>query len=327
MEKSKENNQPDKSVSEETNPVLQNKESNISSDGKINKKYKDSLFIDLFSDKQSIIDLYNAIEGTSYTYDTEIEVITLEGVVYRNKINDLCFTIDNKFIILVEHQSTINENMPLRFLIYVAREYEKILDSKKVYSRKRIEIPTPEFIVLYNGKDKFPKRKTLQLSDAFKVQQDNPTLNLMVEVINIKYDENIEFVNKCKMLKDYSYFICLINDYIKKGLKREEALKKAAEQCIKENILADYLKNNMSEVFNMLMTEWDFEQELEVSREEAKEEGIREGIQKGIQKGIQNLITTCQKLGISYDITLQKVIEKYSLEETQAKDLMNNYWK
>lgn len=173
---------------------------------KPNKKYKDSFFVSLFSNKHDIIDLYNAIKETNYAPNTPIDIITLEGVAYKNRVNDLCFTIEDKFIILTEHQSTMNENMPLRFLLYVAREYEKILlsNNDNLYKKKLIKIPTPEFIVLYNGRSTFPKKKTLQLSDAFIVQQENPVLDLKTEVINIKYDENIEILQKCKTLKNYS---------------------------------------------------------------------------------------------------------------------------
>lgn len=306
MEKSKENKKSNKSVTQ----------NNKSSGNKINKRYKDSFFINLFSDKQSIIDLYNAIKGTNYTYNTPIDVITLEGIAYRNRINDLCFTIDDKFIILVEHQSTINENMPLRFLIYVAREYEKILDNHNIYKKALIKIPTPEFIVLYNGRDKFPSKKTLQLSDAFKIPQDNPVLNLKTEVININYNENTELVNRCEKLKGYSYLIYLINSYLNDGYGLEKSINKAADKCINEGVLADYLRKNMSEVFNMLTTEWDFEEELKVSKQEAREKGLKEG-----------LITTCQDLGLSYDNTLKKLMDKYSLKETNAKELMDKYWK
>ena len=100
---------------------------------KVNKKYKDSVFIKLFSNKKEIIELYNAIKDTNYDIEkTEIEIITLEKVLFMERNNDLCFTIDNKLVVLIEHQSTINNNMPLRFLLYIAREYEKLLDTDNI---------------------------------------------------------------------------------------------------------------------------------------------------------------------------------------------------
>ncbi len=136
-----------------------------------NRNYKDSIFVKLFSNKKEILELYNAIKGTNYDLETtEINIITLEDVLFMERNNDLCFTIDDKLVMLIEHQNSINKNMPLRFLLYIAREYEKILDNENVYKSKLIEIPKPEFIVLYNGQSKYEKRCKLYLSDAFKVQ-------------------------------------------------------------------------------------------------------------------------------------------------------------
>lgn len=293
----------------------------MKNESKPNKKYKDSLFTRLFSDKQSIIELYNAVKGTSYPLDAPVDIITLEDVFYMNKKNDLCFTIDNKFVILVEHQSTINQNMPLRFLIYVAREYEKLIDSKSIYKELLMKIPTPEFIVLYNG-EKEVKEPVLQLSDAFAVQQEEAALNLKVQVLNIKYDSNIELVKKCEKLKGYSYVVYLIEKYKKENNTLQEAIQKAIAQCLQEGILTDFLQSNASEVFNMLFTEFDIDEAKEVW----KEEGIEMGQKAGRQEGIAALISACNELGISYDKTLQKVMEKYKLSEKEAKEKMQEHW-
>ena len=149
-----------------------------------NREYKDSVFTRLFSNTENLIELYNAIEGTNYGEDTEIEINTLEDVLFMDRINDISFTINGKFVILVEHQTTVNQNMPLRFLMYVARLYEKITDNRSVYKEKLIKIPTPEFIVLYNGKDDIPEEQIMKLSDAF-IEKDDIKLELKVKVINI----------------------------------------------------------------------------------------------------------------------------------------------
>lgn len=85
----------------------------------VNNKYKDSVFTLLFKDKYKLIELYNAIEETNYTDNTDIEINTLEDVLFMNRVNDISFIIDGKFVVLIEHQSTINKNMPLRFLMYI----------------------------------------------------------------------------------------------------------------------------------------------------------------------------------------------------------------
>ena len=135
-----------------------------------NRKYKDTLFAKLFSTAERLIELYNAIAGTSYGMDTPIVLNTLVGVFFNKMKNDVSFVIDGKFVVLVEHQSTINTNMPLRFLLYIARLYEKILDMSAMYREKLLKIPTLELIVLYNGTKPFPPEQTLRLSDAFIAQ-------------------------------------------------------------------------------------------------------------------------------------------------------------
>jgi len=106
-----------------------------------NKKYRDSVFTLLFSEKQKLIELYNAIEGTNYPDDVDLEITTLEDVLYMNRKNDISFTIGGKYVVLLEHQSSINLNMPLRFLIYIARVYEKLIDNKAIYKERMIKIP------------------------------------------------------------------------------------------------------------------------------------------------------------------------------------------
>ncbi|MDR0852606.1 MAG: Rpn family recombination-promoting nuclease/putative transposase [Clostridiales Family XIII bacterium] len=134
----------------------------------VNREYRNSVFVDFFSNKERLIETYNAIEGKNYPADTEVEINTLEKVLFINKINDISFILDGKIVVLIEHQSTISENLPLRLLIYISAIYEIIIQKYSIYRRKRIELPRPEFIVLYNGRDEYPDTNTLRLSDAFK---------------------------------------------------------------------------------------------------------------------------------------------------------------
>ena len=300
----------------------------------INRNYKDSVFIKLFSNKKEIIKLYNTIKGTKYSVNkTDIDIITLENVLYMERNNDLCFTIDDKFVVLIEHQSSINENMPLRFLLYIAREYEKLLDTDNIYKRKLIKVPTPEFIVLYNGESNYPENKKLYLSDAFKVKE-NSKLELVVDVININYDKNTNIINKSKTLKEYSYFIHLVRKYIneyKDKIQKEELIKtsieKAIKDCIEQNILKQFLKLNSSEVVNMLYTEFNIEKAQEIWTKEAfedglekgLEQGIEQGIEQGLEQGIQFQIKSLNKFGICKEDIIKEIKESYKLTDEQVK--------
>ena len=134
----------------------------------VNRKHKDSVFSVLFSTPENLRELYSAIEGIDIPQDAVVEINTLSDVLFMGQINDISFTIDDRIVVLIEHQSTINNNIPLRLLMYIARIYEKIIDKKNIYHSKLVKIPAPEFIVLYNGKDPFPDYQELKLSTAYK---------------------------------------------------------------------------------------------------------------------------------------------------------------
>ena len=249
----------------------------------VNKRYKDSVFSTLFSSPDALRELYSAIEGITLPPDISIDINTLSDILYMGQINDISFTIDNRLVVLLEHQSTINPNMPLRLLLYIAHIYEKIIDRKKMYQTSLEKIPTPEFIVLYNGKKTYPDRKTLRLSDAFKDAASlkgvnlPQSLELVVQVYNINSGHNIELLEKSGTLSGYSFFIEKIREF-EKTMPREEAMQSAIKYCIDNNILKSFLETQGSEVLNMLLTEWNIEEAKEVWWEEGREEGREEGI-------------------------------------------------
>jgi len=174
----------------------------------VNVKYKNSVFSLLFGNPEALRELYSAIEGVVLPPDTPIDINTLTGALYMDQINDLSFTVGNLLVVIMEHQSTINPNMPLRLLMYIAYIYEKIINRKLLYRTKLEKIPTPEFIVLYNGKEPYPDRSTLKLSDAFKdacgllgvKNPAPPPLELVVQVYNINSGHNAEILEKSRTL-------------------------------------------------------------------------------------------------------------------------------
>ena len=228
--------------------------------------------------------LYSAIEGIDVPKDAIVDINTLSDVLFMKQINDLSFTINDRIVVLIEHQSTINENVPLRLLMYIARVYEKIIDRDKLYQRKLEKIPTPEFIVLYNGKDECPDYQELKLSTAFKdiagLKQPCGTelpLELLVQVYNINHGRNPEIQKKCETLESYSLFIAKIKE-LSEYLPLDEAVKSAVKYCIEHDILREFLREHASEVINMLCDELTTEEIAEIRAREAREEGRVEGI-------------------------------------------------
>jgi len=201
--------------------------------------------------------LYSAIEGVTIPPDTPIDINTLTDILYKDQINDVSFIIDNRLVVLVEHQSSINDNIPLRLLMYIARLYEKIVNRKKLYQVKLEKIPKPEFIVLYNGKYKYPDHKELRLSNAFKdieclkmTDTNKIPLELIVQVYNVNHGHNSEILKKCETLDSYSVFVNKIREYQKKENSLEKGVRNAINYCIKKNILKEYLEAHGEEALN-----------------------------------------------------------------------------
>jgi hypothetical protein len=258
---------------------LQRKSKDISH--KVKRNHKASLFTSLFSDPDILRELYSAIEGITIPPDIPVVINTLSGVLYPTQENDVSFLIDNRLVVLIEHQSTINENLPLRLLEYVEHIYEKTVVMEKKYQKNMIKIPRPEFIVLYNGIDDYPDYSELKLSDMFMdveglklTGNEKIPLELIVQVYNINHGHNPELFKKCKTLDNYSFFIDKIREYMEKEKKLEKAVNLAVKYCIKKNILKKYLQENSSEVLNMIFGEYDREMDIAVNRREALEEGM-----------------------------------------------------
>ena len=182
-------------------------------------------------------------------------------------------------MVLAEHQSTINENMPIRLLLYAARVYEQILSSDNLYRRRLVKLPAPEFVVLYNGEEPFPREKLYRLSDAYLAQPGENTLELKARVININAEQDSPVLRRSATLAGYSSFVQAVRTYQEAGLPLNEAIQKSIHQCIDQGILREFLEKNGSEVRNMVLTEWDENEARRVAAEEAREE-TREKIMK-----------------------------------------------
>ncbi len=248
---------------------------------KNNRNYKDSVFTDLFySDvnaRNNLLSLYNALYGTFYTDPEIIQKLRLEDILFKNFKNDIAFLVGNRHFILGEHQSTLNPNMPLRFLMYIGREYESLITAEERYRKKLIYVPTPQFITFYNGEDDAPAETSMKLSDAYIQKDSRFSLELDVRVININTAKMHPLLEQCNVLKEYSLFI----DTARKYKNEPDGLKKTVIECTNQGILTDYLNRKGKEVINMLLAEYDYEMDMRVQREEAKEE-LREEVIKEV---------------------------------------------
>lgn len=242
----------------------------------VNRNYKDTVFRMLFSDRKNLLSLYNAMNQKHYTDPEDLEIVTLENAIYMGMKNDLAFIIDTN-LYLYEHQSTYNPNMPLRDLFYISNEYQKLLDKKSLYSSSLQKIPAPNFIELYNGTDTLSDFSEHRLSSAFENLSGEPKLELIVTVLNINEGHNALLMEHCQTLKEYSQYVAKVRKYAA-GMPLDQAVEYAVDECIKENILADFLRKNRAEVISMSIFEYDKEEEEKKLRKAEYEAGIQKGV-------------------------------------------------
>lgn len=279
----------------------------------INRQYKDRLFKLIFREKEDLLELYNAINGTRYDNPEEIEVNILEDVVYMGMKNDISFLIKD-ILNLYEHQSTFSPNLPLRGLLYFADLYKKVIGNRQdIYSSKLIKLPYPQFIVFYNGTKEEPERQTLRLSDAFAEcgNAETAAIQCQAVVLNINLGYNSDILQNCKKLGEYAQFIACIRKYLDDGLHISEAIDVAVDECIERGILEKLLRDNREEVRSVLLTEYDEEAHIRSEREIALQEGEEIGWSRGVKEGeeigelrMTQLIQSLIGAGRSKDIEL-----------------------
>jgi hypothetical protein len=258
---------------------------------KPNRKYKSGVFEMLCDNNpEKAVEMFNALTGANYPPDTPVEFVTLKNPLFMSRVNDLAFVIDGRVVVLIEHQSTLNENMPLRLLIYIGRIYEMFVGGgEEVYRKSRISLPVPEFMVLYNGKDECPDESTMRLSEAFgEIPPEfngRIPLELEVQVYNINEGRNTERLSKCENLSGYAHLIEKTRKFEESGIELSEALALSVRECIEEGVLTDFLKRHGSEVINMFTEEWNMDKALEVRFKEGEARGEAKGVAKGVAIG------------------------------------------
>ena len=271
------------------------------------RNYKDTLFRMIFREPEELLKLYNAVNGTDYQDPNELEIVTLENAIYMNMKNDLAFIVDCRMS-LYEHQGSVNPNMPLRDLFYVAKEYQGMVSRKSLYSSRLVKLPTPYFVVFYNGLAEQPERKEMKLSDSYITPVDDPALELKVIQLNIGLGHNQALMEKCPLLAQYARYVERVQRYAT-DMSLEEAVERAVDECIHEGILADFLLKNRTEAIAVSIFEYDEEKELALFRAAEREEGREEGIQQGLLLGLCAFINSLKKFCSDPDEIYANVIE------------------
>ena len=244
----------------------------------VNRTYKSTLFIMLFQDKNNLLELYNAVSGKHYTDPEVLEINTLENAIYMTVKNDVSFLIDGR-LSLYEHQSTYNPNLPLRFLIYIAKLYSRMTRNANLYGTKVIRIPPPEFLIFYNGKEELPDRTVLSLSDMYEKKDPHAGLELSAVMLNISGEHNQKLKEACRTLREYSIYTDKVRKYVGE-LELADAVERAIRECIAEGVLKDFLEKHRAEAKEMSIFEYDQEKHIRQEREEAWADGHSAGVEE-----------------------------------------------
>ena len=256
---------------------------------KIKEDHKDRLFRLVFGReeyKAATLSLYNAITGSDYTDPEELEINTIEDAVYLNMHNDVSFIIAET-LNLYEHQSSFSPNIPMRMLLYVSQLYSKMLEvnpnmSNRMHTHSKVMFPAPKFYVFFNGVEKEPEERVLEITDCF-MDQSNSDLKLSVKMFNINYGSNKNLMEKCSPLSDYSKFIHDVRKYKIEGKDAKEAVAQAIE-LLPHGLVKSILIAHKAEATEMYLTEYDHEQTLQGTYEVGVEDGMAKGMAEANRK-------------------------------------------
>ena len=281
---------------------------------KVAKNHKDLLLRAIFKEKEDFLSLYNALNGTNYTDAEKLEITTLENAVYMSVQNDVSFVFLSE-LYMIEHQSTVNPNMPLRNLTYISNVLSKITAKEDIYGSKQIKLPTPRFIVLYNGTKQTEEKTVLKLSDAYEKKMVEPELELITTVLNINEGYNEKLKSACKLLRDYMTLITKIREK-QKTMDLQQATYQAIAECIREDVLKDFLMKHRAEVIAMMLYDFDMEKHIESEKAYEYERG-REDMEKDMEK---TLVSRWWKKGKN----IEEIVEDLGKPEQYVKTLLGN---
>ncbi len=289
---------------------------------KAKRTYKDGVFRTLFNDEEKLLELYNALSGNNYPKDTKIKIITLDGTIFGDLKNDLAFLIDDRLIVLAEHQATDNPNMPLRMFCYLAREYEKLAFSRGIYSTRQILIPAPELYVFYNGEKDLPVEEELKLSDAYRGKCGKIMVEAVIRRINVNYEKGAEILKQCQWLNEYSQFIYLIRKQWHETGDLKASIEESIQYCMRQGLLTEFLKKNGGDVVSFLFEELSREECEAIREEDGFARGMEAGLKEGEKRGIQALILDNLEEKVSEERILEKLQRRFHLDETTARNCL-----
>ena len=276
------------------------------------RNYKDRIFRMVFREKKALLALYNAMNETDYENEDDLKVTTLESALYLEMKNDVSFVLYDE-LLLYEHQSTKNPNLPLRNLFYVSDVYSELTKDLFLYGSVPVQIPEPKVVVFYNGLENMQEREVLKLSSLYAKKAEHISLELETLVLNVNVGYNKILMERCRQLSDYAQFVSEVRKRLSKKIPLSEAVNEAVEDCIQRGILAEFLSKNRAEVIKVSIYEYDEEKVKRMFKEECMKLGMEQGKQLGIEQGKQ--------IGIEQGIEQARVIFRLYISGKSEEDI------
>lgn len=288
------------------------------------REYKDTVFVDLFfhceDARHNFASLFGALckfLGMDFNFGVEDLVpISLENSLHDGRRTDVLYNIKDSLLTFIEHQSTVNPNMPLRDLEYAVEVLKKLTSQRAKYASSPLELKDVIFLNLYNGKEKVKDVYDTYLSNLVKLKiNKDVSLELKVTNININAGHNESLMKACPLLREYSLFVAEARKQTE--LDKQKGFDIAVDNCIKQGILSKYLEENRRGVMGLFLGEFNMDTALEVAREESYYAGREEGIEKGRHEGILAAARNFLNLGVS----IEDVIKATGLPRAELENL------
>lgn len=249
------------------------------------RQYQDTVFRAYMNDVDRLRDVAGALHGRTYTSVERVRIVTLDGTFLSQMKNDISFLLAGRHLVFMEHQSTLNQNMPLRCLYYICEQLRQYIPAKSLYQNKQIPLPRPEFHVFYTGSKDTLETEQMRLSDAYMEGEGDIHLELKVTFHNIAYGSEKMLLRMSRPLRDYSFFLNCIKINIAGGMERVQAIREAMRYCMEHDVMKEFLQEHESEVIDMVNFEWNQKDFEEAVREDGIEQGMARGREEGLAKG------------------------------------------
>lgn len=190
---------------------------------------------------------------------------------------------------------------------------------ENVIYMKRIMIPVPRYIVFYNGLERREEEFVQYLSESFL--DEGGCIEITVKTINVNYDHNSDLLRKSPTLSGYAQFVAKIRKNLE-SMSLPQAVGDAVTECIKQNILTDFLTEQRNEVVAMSIYEYNEEYAMRVTYEDGEIAGYERGKAEGFgQTLVHNIEAAMKNFGISLEKAcagLDVTVEEYRCAKAQT---------